>query len=494
MGGFIIRFGSGSEPKLEQRASEDEFAEKEKVSVATKPGDLEEGTDQTSPQPQKPPSKSSSIITSATEAHNAKDSRNTAVSIPKNPPEDTQPKAPSKSDCPLRGRTGHSCPCRSVKSDAAYTYMSFNEITAHPSTFWNGRFRVFPFLLSFGHKYSTDPEKSLDGKKNQDIAGQCLYKLAIECTTTQTDFDIVAERLAYVQGSEWTLDAEQMRIARERGILDSLPSFSVEELDDQSKGDILVKSLAVVTVFYLVLELIFRYVAELPSSQLEVAVIAFSATASVIYFLFFLKPQDVGVSRYIDAARYPSPEDMRLIALAAPVRFSVGGGGKRLFIEVRNMALHNCGSSVALDDSGQALSLKIFLIGAALGGSLFAAIHCVAWNFSFPTPVELLLWRTTCLATIVLPIIAPLQNLSVKFVKVFMRRYFARKDMVDTGWRFHGFIGDHDFIVQVLLQAVGVVYILSRMYLIVEVFRALFFLPPEAFVATSWPIEFPHFG
>jgi hypothetical protein len=445
-------------------------------------------------QPQKPPSKSSSIITSATEVPNIKDSRNPAASIPKDHSEDTQPKAPSKSDCPLRGRTGHSCPCRSVKSDAEYAYMSFSEITAHPSAFWNGRFRVSPLRLSLGRKYSTDPEKSLDGKKNQDIAGQCLYELAIKRKTTQMDFHIVAKHLAYLQGSEWTLDAEQMRIARERGILDSLPSFSVEELNDQSKGDVLVKSLAVVTVFYLVLELIFRHVAKLPSSQLEVAVIAFSATASVTYFLFFFKPQDVGVPRYIDAARYPSPEDMRLIALAAPVRFSVGGGGKRLFIEVRNMALHNCGSSVALDDSGQTLSLKIFFIGAALGGSLFAAIHCVAWNFSFPTPVELLLWRTTCLATIVLPIIAPLQTLGVEFVKICMRRYFPRKDMQDTGWRFQGFIGDHEFIAQVLLQALGVVYVLSRMYLIVEVFRALFFLPPETFVPTSWPIEFPHFG
>jgi hypothetical protein len=94
----------------------------------------------------------------------------------------------------------------------------------------------------------------------------------------------------------------------------------------------------------------------------------------------------------------------------------------------------------------------------------------------------------------VLPIIALLQSLSVEFVKIFMRRYFSRKDMPDTGWRFQGFISDHAFIAQVLLQALGVVYVLSRMYLIVEVFRALFLLPPETFVVTSWPTEFPHFG
>jgi hypothetical protein len=45
IGGFIIRFGSCSEPKLMGDISQDESVEKEKASDATKSGDLEEGTE-----------------------------------------------------------------------------------------------------------------------------------------------------------------------------------------------------------------------------------------------------------------------------------------------------------------------------------------------------------------------------------------------------------------------------------------------------------------
>jgi hypothetical protein len=44
-----------------------------------------------------------------------------------------------------------------------------------------------------------------------------------------------------------------------------------------------------------------------------------------------------------------------------------------------------------------------------------------------------------------------------------------------------------------LMFALAVFYVLARLYLMVEVFRSLFFLPPEAFV-TTWSAQIPHLG
>lgn len=37
---------------------------------------------------------------------------------------------------------------------------------------------------------------------------------------------------------------------------------------------------------------------------------------------------------------------------------------------------------------------------SSLAGVLFGAIHCIAWDFSFPSHVEQIMWRTACLGVI----------------------------------------------------------------------------------------------
>lgn len=47
-----------------------------------------------------------------------------------------------------------------------------------------------------------------------------------------------------LQGDLWILDAHQLLIARELGIIENLPKLSNDEIDDRNKGDALVKALA----------------------------------------------------------------------------------------------------------------------------------------------------------------------------------------------------------------------------------------------------------
>jgi len=115
------------------------------------------------------------------------------------------------------------------------------------------------------------------------------------------------------------LDAKQLLTAREFGIIDRMPSTSSNELKDQSKGDALLKLIAMGQIIYLVLQLCVREAQALPSPRLEVMVVAFAACALLTYGLLLEKPQGVGVPRYIEASRFLSSIEFAEIVLAGPL-------------------------------------------------------------------------------------------------------------------------------------------------------------------------------
>jgi hypothetical protein len=138
------------------------------------------------------------------------------------------------------------------------------------------------------------------------------------------------------------------------------------------------------------------------------------------------------------------------------------------------------GYSGAFDNKDEIIPLAF---GAVVGGALFGGLHCLAWNFQFPTSGEALAWKicsvlTTGLPTLSLaPLIAWLQ--------------------VNTSYRSPYLVATVErptirFLVGMSLITILLTYILARLFLMVEIFRSLFFLPPEAFVDT-WSGSFPHF-
>lgn len=95
--------------------------------------------------------------------------------------------------------------------------------------------------------------------------------------------------LSRTQCSLWALNLNQIDSAIRRGLIDSLPNVSPRDLDSLNKGDALVKFLAIVQVSRLIIQMIARKIARLPSSQLDIAALAFSAS-SLITYLLFLEP------------------------------------------------------------------------------------------------------------------------------------------------------------------------------------------------------------
>lgn len=144
----------------------------------------------------------------------------------------------------------------------------------------------------------------------------------------------------------------------------------------------------------------------------------------------------------------------------------------------------------------------------ALVTACYGGLHAIAWNAYFPTPREQKLWRISSLVIAVpgLLLLAGLSLfgllLSLIFVAKFIRLPILKSISRQTGvispnaqmanttnsvWRVIG-----GGLLALFSGAMICLYFPARGYLVYESFRTVFFLPPEAFHATTWTRYLPH--
>lgn len=291
----------------------------------------------------------------------------------------------------------------------------------------------------------------------------------------------------------WALSSYQLWLLIDQNLID-IPKISSQQLEKLDRGDKLAKVLALVQITYLIVQLIVRKVVGLPSTQLEIAALAFSASSLVTYILYWSQPQGVDSLHVIKAKRLPDLELLLDMVQVAPVYLWTHARTRsKLDFELKFVSLPNDGISFVahkffnfflsrrmyemIGKSGEIIPLAF---GAAIGGTLFGGLHCLAWNLKFPTSDERLIWRICSISTSGLPILSlvPL---------AFWLRMSADDETPRNASRISR------FIVAFTLITLLATYILARLFLMVEVFRSLFYLPPEAFIDT-WSGNFPHFG
>ncbi|KUJ07171.1 uncharacterized protein LY89DRAFT_660914 [Mollisia scopiformis] len=236
---------------------------------------------------------------------------------------------------------------------------------------------------------------------------------------------------------------------------------------DRYIGDKLVKGLALAQIIYLIAQLAARKIAALPSTQLEIAALAFSASSMITYIFYWGRPQGVNSMRLLKAKRIPDHHRLGIILSGRPVH---------LWTSVRTP--ERLDKQLDLDNFSQHLNTLPLAFRAVIGGTLFGGVHCLAWNFHFPTPDEQLAWRFCSV------LIACLPTLSIPALGGWM--YLNNERKLNQCPVMSFLIGS----ICILLLAA---YILARLFLIVEIFRSLFFLPLEAYIET-WSGNFPHFG
>ncbi|KIM22425.1 hypothetical protein M408DRAFT_290496 [Serendipita vermifera MAFF 305830] len=105
-------------------------------------------------------------------------------------------------------------------------------------------------------------------------------------------------------------------------------------------------------------------------------------------------------------------------------------------------------------------------------------MHCIAWSSEFPSSTELILWRVSCVAMIVIPGMVTMM-LGFGLIGDASERYF--------GW----LIILASIIVGLLILCAWL-YIAGRIATLVIALTTLRSLPPAAFTNVDWTTFFPH--
>ncbi|MCJ1229931.1 hypothetical protein MMC12_006602 [Toensbergia leucococca] len=267
-----------------------------------------------------------------------------------------------------------------------------------------------------------------------------------------------------------TFIARTLIEARKSGLISRLPSISLREIEGRSKGDAFVKGSAIIQVLWMTIQCIVRATRHLPITQLEVAVLAFAVCALLTYLLNWSKPQGVEVPTYIKISgntKYMKDlmarEDLGTGWFGSVYQGNGEGHVPNDLERYDAQIWRGTGTQSVLD------------VGVVIAGSCFGVLHCLAWNFHFPSHTEMLLWRIAALITALVTLIFFLLSLVDFHVKDGILK------------RLVNFIVFSFYVVSIAA------YVLARLYLMVEIFRSLFFLPPEAFV-TTWSAGIPHVG
>ncbi|KAK7040671.1 hypothetical protein VNI00_009577 [Paramarasmius palmivorus] len=144
----------------------------------------------------------------------------------------------------------------------------------------------------------------------------------------------------------------------------------------------------------------------------------------------------------------------------------------------------------------ESFTLYILVYGLT---TLFGAIHCIPWNFQFPTDREQLLWRVSAGGLVALPLTL---LVVMCLIGVMMFTLDAMDRHLDEDSRFHETIGGIGivgviglgFSSFVICVALPFAYFTARVILMVLALMELRSLPSSAYQTVQWATFIPHIG
>ena len=193
-------------------------------------------------------------------------------------------------------------------------------------------------------------------------------------------------------------------------------------------------------------QLIGRGVQHLPTTPLEFFTLGIVVCTLFTYTVFWYAPQDIRQPVLISTDKPLCEFFNRGVPSRSRVHF---------FEPVTGVRNHNQREKLGI------------AISAGIVASLFGVCHILAWNFSFPSSIEQLLWRIASVFCIVLP------------VGVIVLAY-------------NGYVSLNPDIVVWSVISILLIYCLVRVILLVEVFASLRSIPAGVYQTVDWSLYIPH--
>ncbi|KAG2098745.1 uncharacterized protein F5147DRAFT_713644 [Suillus discolor] len=260
-----------------------------------------------------------------------------------------------------------------------------------------------------------------------------------------------------------------------------MPIIMEADIEDRSKGDALSKGIAILQLAWFVLQLVARYVQNLPVTLLELDTLAIAALSGIAYGFWWKKPKDVGRPHVVYWKATASPPSI-LTYDNIGEKFSENFWSDLWFtcvypwmslmsieISVSPRAVHSrrVPSQGGYKESNRHDGVRL-LIGC-FSGAVFGGLHCLGWNVLFQGHAEQMLWRAASLAIASAP--------------VFILLSYGYIIWLD---------GLHQTIVACTVLSSACVYIVARVTLIVLILMGFRSLPPGVYDTVAWTKLIPH--
>lgn len=240
------------------------------------------------------------------------------------------------------------------------------------------------------------------------------------------------------------------------------PIVTEHEIDSLSKSDSFTKLFAITQASWLVVQSIARVSVGLPITELELMTMAYVVCAVMMYTLWWSKPFDVEhVTTIMSAVERDDPNWMPKPWSKQPEMYE--------------------DPIMAVTVEAQNSKLRPVLYITAM---VFSVIHLVAWNWQFPHPVARILWRTFALTATVAALIM------FCLFPLLQARFTVPSDPSED---------DEKFCLRMILSVTSfvpllILYIISRMGLLVLVFYSLCSMPAGVYETVDWTTYFPYFS
>lgn len=258
-------------------------------------------------------------------------------------------------------------------------------------------------------------------------------------------------------------------------------TLTAEEIQDKSNSDGFAKIIAMVQIFWLIFSIILRAARHIPSTQLELLTLAYSILAIFIYAAYFNKPQNIEhpTTIFLPTLSDDKEHDRRLRACLGDTECS------SFFAKVIWHSDAFLGESLRQgtripNDCYNFNLLAPCLVTLVVVTSIFGGIHCIAWNFAFPTGIELKIWRTASVMTTTLPALI----FASQFVATLLRQRGNPANCVRDEGRLHPF---HSIMITVGYVA----YVLARVAIMTVAFTSLRRMPTDVYL-TTWARNLPN--
>ncbi|KAG2033101.1 hypothetical protein BDR03DRAFT_872734 [Suillus americanus] len=289
---------------------------------------------------------------------------------------------------------------------------------------------------------------------------------------------------------------ELERFVREGSV--EMPVIMKADIEDRSKGDALSKGVAIIQLGWFVLQLVVRYVQNLPMTLLELETLAVAALTCIAYGFWWKKPKDVGRPYvvYWKATTSP-PSELAyeyVVNILARNRsnsyvYSLPGlMGVGIFNSPHAVHSRRVPSIGGYDvDSAHRHRIVVLFIGC-FSGAVFGGIHCLGWNIFFQGHTEQILWRAASLAIV----FAPLAIFLLNGYAIWLGHFWLDHFRMNRSWRDHwNNLGEDIAFLAVLISLL--MYIVGRFTLLVLILMSFQSLgDPGIYDTVAWTDFIPH--